>query len=712
MGAVYAARDLNLDRDAAIKVLLAKDAEDPSSRRRLMREAKAASALNHPNIVTVYEAGTESGHHYIAMERVPGQTLAQVLHTRKLAFDETVRYAVQIAEALDCAHSAGLAHRDLKPSNIMVTPAGHVKLLDFGLAKLHPEATAHATDETALTQPGAMVGTLAYMAPEQAQGEDSTPKTDIFSFGVVLYEMLTNARPFQAKSQIALFHEILYAEPPSIAKLRKDTPPALVEIVERALRKKPEERHASMGAVAGRLRGVLRDLESPPAKSLPWKWIGGAAAAVALGAMGFWGLRALPDLRVPKSGEAPRTAAELVLRGRELFDRRDREGAIKKAVAAFEEAIQNDPANASAYAGLADARLASLGTGRPDPVMLGIAGDNARKALELNPHLAAAHASLAWFYSLSGKHREAVEAMRKASDLDPKSAEMQWRLAAALFAAQRGMPKEEAATLAAEAEEHYRKAIELEPKRWEAHSRYGTFLAGRNRFAEAAKAMESARDLAPDQATVRNNLAAVYHMLEREDDAASELQRGLELRPTPAGFSNLGTLHYYRGKFAESAAAFERALQASGNDPVVWGNLADACRWVPEKKARAREAYDRAIGISRERLQATPDNLVLRARLAMYLAKSGARPEALRELAGLEKQKISDHGALFHIALAYELSGQRDRALAALSGSLKEGHPLREANRDPELVALRNDPRFHQLALDSTALARKGPNRP
>jgi serine/threonine-protein kinase len=175
----------------------------------------------------------------------------------------------------------------------------------------------------------------------------------------------------------------------------------------------------------------------------------------------------------------------------------------------------------------------------------------------------------------------------------------------------------------------------------------------------------------------------------------------LELRPTAAGFSNLGTLQYYRGKFAESAAAFERALQSNGNDPVLWGNLADACRWVPEKKARAAEGYKRATALARERLQASPENLVLRARLAMYLAKSGAKPEALRELATLEKQKISDHGALFHMGLAYELTGQRDRALAALGNSLKEGHPLREANQDPELVALRSDPRYHQLALDA-----------
>ena len=443
MGAVYAARDLNLGRDAAIKVLLAKDAEDASSRRRLMREAKAASALNHPNIVTVYEAGTESGHHYIAMELVLGQTLSQVLHSRKLPFDETTRYAIQIAEALECAHSAGLAHRDLKPSNVMVTPTGLVKLLDFGLAKLNPEAGASASDESVLTQPGAMVGTLAYMAPEQAKGEDSTPKTDIFSFGVVLFEMLTNARPFQAKSQIDLFHEVLYTEPPSIRKLRADTPSALVEIVERAMRKKPEERHPSMGAVAGKLRGVLRDLNAPKAKP-PWKWIGGAAAAVALATMGFWGLRSLPEARAT-TAESPKNAAELVLRGSALFNRRDREGALKQATAAFEEAIQNDPGNAMAYAGLADSRMASNSSGgRPDPVLLGIAGDNSRKAVELNPHLASTQAALGWFLSLSGRHREAIETMRKAADLDPKSAEIQWRLAAAIFAAQRGLPKEEA----------------------------------------------------------------------------------------------------------------------------------------------------------------------------------------------------------------------------------------------------------------------------
>jgi tetratricopeptide (TPR) repeat protein/predicted Ser/Thr protein kinase len=711
MGVVYSARDLNLGRDAAIKLLLAKDAEDPSSRRRLMREAKAASALNHPNIVTVYEAGTESGHHFIAMELVQGETLSQILHTRKLSFVESTRYAIQIAEGLECAHTAGLSHRDLKPSNIMVTPNGLVKLLDFGLAKLNPEA-ACATDhtQTALTQPGAMVGTLAYMAPEQARGEDSTPKTDIFSFGVVLFEMLTNARPFQAKSQIELFHEVLYTPPPPIRKLRPGTPAALVEIVERAVRKKPEERHASMGAVAEKLKAILRDLEAP-ARGFPKPWAGAAAAAaLALtAAAGYYGYRSYSGpKRAPQASEAsslaagatPQSSAEWIQRGRDLMERRDRDpGALDKALAAFESAIQSDPANSAAYAALAEARLAK-GGGRADPVLLGLALDVAKRAVELNPHLASSQAALASVLTQSGKHQEAIEAMRKSVDLDPKSAEMQWRLAASLFAAQRGLPKEQATVFAQEAEGHYRRAIELEPGRAEAHSRYGTFLAGRNRFEEAAKAMEKARDLEPARLQIHNNLAAVYHMLEREDDAAAELQRSLEIRPTPNGYSNLGTLYYYRGKFAQSAAAFESGLALSANDSVVWGNLADACRWLPEKRARSQEAYQRAIQMIREKLKGEPSNLVIRARLSSYLAKSGANEEAKAELAQLEKQKIADHGALFHMSLAYEAIGQREPALTALEKSIQAGHPFREAKNDPELLSLRSDPRYHRMALE------------
>jgi serine/threonine protein kinase len=195
MGEVYKARDTRLDRTVAIKVLPAEKVADPERRHRFVQEAKAASALNHPNIVTIYDIGQTDGIDFIAMEYVAGKTLEQVIPRHGMRLNEALRYAVQMADALAKAHAAGIIHRDLKPGNVMVTDEGQIKVLDFGLAKL-TEAGPLGNDEPTrtmkpATEEGTIVGTVAYMSPEQAEGKKVDARSDIFSFGAVLYEMLT-----------------------------------------------------------------------------------------------------------------------------------------------------------------------------------------------------------------------------------------------------------------------------------------------------------------------------------------------------------------------------------------------------------------------------------------------------------------------------------------------------------------------------------------
>jgi eukaryotic-like serine/threonine-protein kinase len=248
MGLVYKARDTHLDRPVAIKVLPPERVADPERKRRFVQEAKAASALNHPNIVHIYDIDTAAGVDFIAMEYVEGKTLHDVIGRKGLKTGETLQYAVQIADALAAAHRAGTVHRDIKPSNIMVSERGLVKVLDFGLAKLAEQAEEedpNATTQTRgpRTEEGTIVGTAAYMSPEQAEGKKVDARSDIFSFGSVLYEMVTGQRAFQGENRTSILSAILHKEPAPISEAARDpVVPELQNVIARCLRKDPQRR--------------------------------------------------------------------------------------------------------------------------------------------------------------------------------------------------------------------------------------------------------------------------------------------------------------------------------------------------------------------------------------------------------------------------------------------------------------------------------------
>jgi serine/threonine protein kinase len=265
MGVVYKARDVLLNRTAALKFLPAGSGAD-EKRRRFLQEAQSASALNHPNIVTIYEVGQSEDLDYIAMELVQGQSLDQAIGGRALPMEKAIAWGIQIADALAAAHAAGIAHRDLKPANVMITGSGVVKVLDFGLAKL-VASTAVATDAThtmlaAKTADGAIVGTVFYMSPEQAEGKPVDARSDIFSFGAVLLEMLTGRRAFQRDSAVSTLAAILTSEPQALSTASAALPGDLARIVSRCLRKAPEKRWQSVADVRIALEEFKQDLES------------------------------------------------------------------------------------------------------------------------------------------------------------------------------------------------------------------------------------------------------------------------------------------------------------------------------------------------------------------------------------------------------------------------------------------------------------------
>lgn len=290
MGEVYLADDSRLGRRVALKVLPSRFMADPERRRRFLQEARAASALNHPNVVTVYDVGSDANIDYLVMEYVPGKPLDRLIPHNGLKTKESLAYAVQIADALACAHRAGIVHRDLKPANIMVTESGVAKVLDFGLAKL--------TSDTR-TSTGTITGTLAYMSPEQVAGAHVDMRSDVFSFGSTLYEMTTGRRPFQRDSTAATVAAILNDAPPRADAVSQDVPPPIAGIIERCMRKDPGERFAS----AAELKSALAAAAGHPAvpgRKLPW--VAASAALVAAAAAGIVFLaRRTPADAPPKS---------------------------------------------------------------------------------------------------------------------------------------------------------------------------------------------------------------------------------------------------------------------------------------------------------------------------------------------------------------------------------------------------------------------------
>ena len=693
---VYKALDLRLQRHVALKVLPTDVSSDAARRRRFLQEARAASALNDPHIVTVYDVFEHDGTDVIVMELVEGRTLREAA-TPHVPIVEALAWVGQVADAMVVAHAAGIIHRDLKPGNIMITDRGLVKVLDFGLAKV----AVGADDVTVapLTVDGDVFGTVEYMSPEQARGGLVDHRSDIFSLGTILYELLAGRRPFEGENKFAVLHEILHGQVIPVRRHRAEVSAPVEAVVMRALERDLAARFQSMREFVS----ALRTAETAPAvapvpRRRPYAPVAGGALAAAVVVLAVlwlqpqqWLRRSLPAaasaMPAAATVAAPVTSLEHTQHGLGLLRRFDRARAVEQAISSFETAITLDNTFAPAWAGLAraywrqqkDTRDASLGAR---------AMDAANQAIALDPYLADAHVSLGLARFVSGDVPAAKAAFEHGLVLDPANA-----------GAHRGLGDiAEGEDRLSEAATHYQKAVELDPADWELPRLLGDIPYQAAKYAEALKWYSQAAAAAPDSAVPFRLMGAASHMLGDYPAAASAFQKSLAIQSTPAGYTNLGTALFYQGLYRESLQAFERAVEMAPSNPLVWGNVADAYRWVPGNTQQSLDSYARAVQLLRQQLEKDPKHIANRSRLALYLAKSGETSAGLAELAGVLTPDVREVNTLYRGAVTYELAGDRDAALRTLEIALNRGYAVTEVQMDPELAKLRNDVRYHRLA--------------
>jgi eukaryotic-like serine/threonine-protein kinase len=383
---------------------------------------------------------------------------------------------------------------------------------------------------------------------------------------------------------------------------------------------------------------------------------------------------------------APTTALEFTQLGLGLLRRYDRQDNIDKATASFESAITLDKTFAPAWAGLARAFWRQrIETG--DAAWTPRAVDAATQATALDPYLADAHVSLGLAKLSAGDIPASRRALELALTLDPANA-----------GAHRGLGDiEDAADRKAQAAQEYERALAGDTTDWDLMSLRGAVSYDRAEYAEALVWYKRAADAAPDSAIPYQLMGGAHHMLGDLASAGAAFQRSISIQPTDSAYTNLGTALFFQGRYRESVQAFERAVELAPSRAILWGNLADAYRWVPGNTARSQEAYGRAIQRLREALAKDSGNVLNRSRLALYLAKAGDTTAGLAELAKVPTVTATEVNTLFRATVTYELAGDRANALAMLERALDRGYGLTEVRMDPELAALRKDVRYHRL---------------